>query len=178
LQAIRFDADKFTVAEAKEWLRKHGHKPILFEPAAETKENHAMNHSLPIGLFLRSDPGGIKIEGAAAVPAGEKPALRRFAMTAYTGGPMALAGWPHPVVVDLSGLALGKKSRPILMDHNTGRIVGTLMRSTWRTAPCPSPALSPCRGCGEGSDRGVRQRIPLAGVLGRGREKGRVRAGG
>lgn len=35
LQAIRFDAGKFTVEQAKAWLKKHDHKPILFEPATK-----------------------------------------------------------------------------------------------------------------------------------------------
>jgi HK97 family phage prohead protease len=35
VQAIRFDADKFTVAEAKEWLKKHDYKPIEFEEASK-----------------------------------------------------------------------------------------------------------------------------------------------
>lgn len=39
LQAIRFDKDKFTVAEAKKWLKDHDYKPILFEPAAEEEKN-------------------------------------------------------------------------------------------------------------------------------------------
>jgi hypothetical protein len=43
--------------------------------------------------------------------------LRRFTMTAYTGGAMQLAGWRYPVVVDLNGLALGRQRRPILLDH-------------------------------------------------------------
>jgi len=34
LQAIRFDAKKFTVKEAKDWLKKHNHKYIRFEPAS------------------------------------------------------------------------------------------------------------------------------------------------
>jgi len=76
---------------------------------------------VPSGLFIRGEPGAVKIEAAAE---GEGKSLRRFTMTAYTGGAMVLAGWPHPVVVDLVGLAVGKKSRPILMDHDTGRIVG------------------------------------------------------
>ena len=37
LQAIRFDAKKFTVAKAKQWLKDHDYKPILFEPAKEEK---------------------------------------------------------------------------------------------------------------------------------------------
>lgn len=50
--------------------------------------------------------------------------LRRFSMNAYTGGRLALANFYHPVVVDLSGLKVSAKSRPILRDHDTSRIVG------------------------------------------------------
>ena len=56
----------------------------------------------------------INIEAAAA----EQPEhVRRFSMTAYTGGAMVLAGWRYPVVVDLAGLTVGKQDRPILLDH-------------------------------------------------------------
>ena len=68
------------------------------------------------------------VEGGIEAAAGEAgvPALRRFSMTAYTGGAMMLAGWAHPVVVDLEGLQVagGTKSRPILKDHNRSLIVG------------------------------------------------------
>ena len=37
LQAIRFDADKFTVSEAKDWLADHDKECILFEPASGGK---------------------------------------------------------------------------------------------------------------------------------------------
>ena len=33
IQAIRFDIHKFSVAEAKAWLKKHNYHPISFEPA-------------------------------------------------------------------------------------------------------------------------------------------------
>ena len=49
---------------------------------------------------------------------------RRFGMVAYTGGTMRLAGWSHPVVVDLAGMRVSAKSRPILKDHNPSLIVG------------------------------------------------------
>lgn len=61
---------------------------------------------------------------AATDGGGDRPALRRFSMVAYTGGPMTLAAWPHPVVVDLSGLQVSARSRPILKDHNPSLIVG------------------------------------------------------
>jgi len=56
----------------------------------------------------------IEIEAAAAE---EPERLRRFSMVAYTGGPMVLAGWRYPVVVDLNGINIGKQRRPILLDH-------------------------------------------------------------
>lgn len=45
-------------------------------------------------------------------------------MLAYGGGKLALANFYHPVVVDLSGLKVSTKARPILRDHDTSRIVG------------------------------------------------------
>lgn len=62
---------------------------------------------------------------AAEPPAeGEAPKLRNFRMQAYNGGPMKLSGFHWPVVVDLAGLNIGAKSRPILRDHDSTKIVG------------------------------------------------------
>lgn len=41
IQAIRFDAEKFTEAEAKKWLDDHDFKAILFEPAAPLDEGRS-----------------------------------------------------------------------------------------------------------------------------------------
>lgn len=38
-QAIRFPKDKFTVAQAKKWLKDHKVKYILFEPATGVKKS-------------------------------------------------------------------------------------------------------------------------------------------
>jgi hypothetical protein len=77
--------------------------------------------TVPGGFYIRAEAGDVSLQAATAD--GGKT-LRRFNMTAYTGGAMALAGWPYPVVVDMAGLVIGKKSRPILMNHDTARIVG------------------------------------------------------
>ena len=77
--------------------------------------------TVPGGFYIRAEAGDVNLQAASN---DEGKTLRRFTMTAYTGGAMALAGWPYPVVVDLAGLTLGKKSRPILMNHDTARIVG------------------------------------------------------
>ncbi|MEM7577496.1 MAG: Mu-like prophage major head subunit gpT family protein [Planctomycetota bacterium] len=56
-----------------------------------------------------------EITAAASDPASANP--RRFSMTAYTGGPMTLAGWRFPVVVDLAGMDVGDSARPIFLGH-------------------------------------------------------------
>lgn len=53
-----------------------------------------------------------------------KPALPRFNMVAYTGGPMRIAGWRFPVVVDLAGLAIPSQQRPIRLGHDASLGVG------------------------------------------------------
>ena len=53
-----------------------------------------------------------------------KPALPRFSMVAYTGGPMRLAGWRHPVIVDLAGLKIPAQHRPIRLGHDASLGVG------------------------------------------------------
>jgi len=50
--------------------------------------------------------------------------LPRFRMVAYTGGPMRLAGWRYPVVVDLGGLAIPSQNRPIRFGHDASTGVG------------------------------------------------------
>jgi len=77
------------------------------------------------------------IEAAGETEGDEAPQLRRFAMTAYTGGKLNLPNFPFPVVVDLSGMRIPAKSRPILRDHSIQQIVGhtesiNINRSTLR----------------------------------------------
>lgn len=78
-------------------------------------------------LNLVCEPGAITIEAAdnnAALAADGKPQLPRFTMVAYTGAPMRLAGWRHPVVVDLEGLSIPSQNRPIRMGHDAMHGVG------------------------------------------------------
>lgn len=58
--------------------------------------------------------------------AGDSPesGLPRFRMLAYTGSPMRVAGWRHPVVVDLAGMSIPSQSRPIRFGHDASAGVG------------------------------------------------------
>lgn len=72
-------------------------------------------------LRWRTAQADLEILAAQADGQGDK--LRRFRMTAYTGSALRLAGWPAPVVLDLSGLKAAQQ-RPVLREHDVGRIVG------------------------------------------------------
>ncbi|GAA4446513.1 hypothetical protein [Novipirellula rosea] len=80
--------------------------------------------SVPSSLRIVCDDAATITLAAAETPEVGKPSLRKFSMTAYTGGAMRLGGWPYPVVVDLAGMRVTRKSRPILKDHDRGSIVG------------------------------------------------------
>jgi len=54
--------------------------------------------------------------------------LPRFRMVAYTGGLMQLAGFPHPVVVDLAGLEIPSQNLPVRLDHERRQGVGHTSR--------------------------------------------------
>ena len=83
-----------------------------------------MNSPLPteLNILAQSEVKLLNLQACSvefeAAPAdGNESTLRRFTMTAYTGGPMQLNGWRYPVVVDLQGMQMGKQRRPILLDH-------------------------------------------------------------
>jgi len=65
--------------------------------------------------------GTIQIEAAGD---GGAAALPRFQMVAYTGTPMRVGGWRHPVVIDLAGLSIPSQSRPIRFGHDALAGVG------------------------------------------------------
>ena len=88
------------------------------------KQSEVDAESVPSSLrFVCDDASSISLQAAEAAEEG-KPALRKFSMVAYTGGAMRLGGWPYPVVVDLAGMRVTRKSRPILKDHDRASIVG------------------------------------------------------
>ncbi len=88
------------------------------------KQSEVDAESVPSSLrIVCDDASSINLQAAETAEEG-KPALRKFSMVAYTGGAMRLGGWPYPVVVDLAGMRVTRKARPILKDHDRGSIVG------------------------------------------------------
>jgi len=71
-------------------------------------------------LTVEAADTGEKQSGGGGMP--------RFRMVAYTGGVMRITGFPHPVVVDLEGLAIERQDIPIRLDHNPRQGVGHTQR--------------------------------------------------
>lgn len=80
-----------------------------------------MTNKLPENIKLMSS-----IEFIEAVKSDDdkKAKCATFKMEAYTGAKMQLGYWPSPVVVDVAGISVSEKSRPILMNHDPLKIVG------------------------------------------------------
>ncbi|MBX3404561.1 MAG: hypothetical protein KF699_14210 [Phycisphaeraceae bacterium] len=77
----------------------------------------------PAGTSPLTLTGTAEITAIAAGADAEK-ALPRFKMLAYTGGAMRVAGWRHPVVLDLAGLSVPSQNRPIRFSHDPAAGVG------------------------------------------------------
>ena len=96
-----------------------------------SRKNHrrqASGHRLQAAAKAPASPvsfvsdGAVRIEAAAGE--GNAKKLPRFQMVAYTGGPMRVAGWFHPVVIDLAGLTIPSQSVPIRAGHDAAAGVG------------------------------------------------------
>ncbi len=77
----------------------------------------------PAMLDARSLPATLNLTATAVIDIdaaeGAQPAgLPRFRMVAYTGGPMRIAGWRYPVILDLAGMAIPSQARPIRFGHD------------------------------------------------------------
>ncbi len=80
----------------------------------------------PAGTSPLTLTGTAEITAIAAGAGGAdaERVLPRFKMLAYTGGAMRVAGWRHPVVLDLAGLAVPSQNRPIRFAHDPAAGVG------------------------------------------------------
>jgi len=79
------------------------------------------SHKLPEYLAFTCP---LKVEAASAPGNGDQKPVPTFQMVAYTGGLMRVTGFPHPVVVDLEGLAITRQDIPVRLDHNHRQGVG------------------------------------------------------
>ena len=63
LQALRFDAKRFTVSEAKSWLSEHDYKPIQFEAATGKSMDTTIDiKAINKEVLRREAPQGLRVE--------------------------------------------------------------------------------------------------------------------
>lgn len=63
----------------------------------------------------------VEIQAARSDQEGSLP---RFSIHGYTGNSMKLAGWRHPVILDIAGLRAERDNIPALRNHSDDRLVG------------------------------------------------------
>ena len=90
--------------------------PMFIAAAAD---NALRDDQKSVALTARAE-----IDLSAAAEADQTEPLPRFRMVAYTGEAMRLAGWRHPVVIDLAGLSVPSQNRPIRFGHDAQAGVG------------------------------------------------------
>jgi hypothetical protein len=123
-QAIRFDSSRWTVAEARAWLKKHGCKPIRFEPATGGKK--AVEHHLSQEEELPREVLCFAADFALG-DNGEKAKSAPVRIVAATPG-MAHHWFWGPFVRDMDGLLMHKERMPIDYLHDMKEIVGYFNR--------------------------------------------------
>jgi uncharacterized protein len=109
MQAIRFNADKFTVDEAHKWLAAHDIKPILFEPAAPAKNlSRNFNALSKFNFEIKTvDSEKYEVEGFASVYG-----------NVDLGGDIVEPG-AFKRTLD------HKATVPLLWNHDPGQVIGT-----------------------------------------------------
>lgn len=115
LQAIRFDADKFSTEEARRWLKVHDYKPIAFEEAEEKAEK-GLTYFVPLQKVIEARR---EVWGIAAV---EQPDMSGEIMDYEKSKPNFWA-WSK-----LVQKASGGKSYGNVRESHTSKAVGKVIK--------------------------------------------------
>ena len=92
---------------------------------------------MPMSKSIKTS-GPLNLQGTFTVQAqaedGQKPGNPKFALAAYNGGPMTVAGWKYPVVVDGQGVRCANPngSVPVYATHE--ETVANLLGQTGSTS--------------------------------------------
>ena len=68
IQAIRFDKNRYSVAESKKWLESHDFKPILFEEATEREAMEDNRAMVSVSVHIDTEDQADVIEAIANMP--------------------------------------------------------------------------------------------------------------
>lgn len=114
LQAIRFDADKYTADEARQWLEAHDYNPIAFEEAAKAEKG--LSYFIPLQKVIEAKK---EVWGIAAI---EQPDSSGEIMDYAKSKPHFWA-WSKRVQK-----ASGGKSYGNVRDSHTSKAIGKVIK--------------------------------------------------
>ena len=158
-----------------------GCRPLRPTNTTEEQDNAAETAQISMRPESYANPAGSSSRPLATERprVQDRPRLPRFSMVAYTGGPMRMAGWRYPVIVDLAGLAIPSQNRPIRFGHDMRPAASAIRtRSDRRRKTSGGRRRLPRHGRREGDRRLGPQRFSVAGVDRRQRRGVRVRQRG
>ncbi|RJR09987.1 hypothetical protein C4588_04160 [Candidatus Parcubacteria bacterium] len=112
LQAIRFDAKKFTAEEARSWLKEHEYEPLEFEEATAEK---SMHYFMPL---VKVDIAKREVWGIAAI---EEPDQSGEIMDYSRSKPHFIA-WSESIRKASKGKSLGN-----VRDSHTTKAIGKVI---------------------------------------------------
>ncbi|NDD68133.1 MAG: phage major capsid protein [Synechococcaceae bacterium WB9_4xC_028] len=134
LQAIRFDASRFTVAQAREWLDEHDYQPILFEPAADSMDQND-GRSLMDLRNLNSRPlrRSVAVDYVSAVRAEDTTTEESRTLEFSFSSEQPVDRWFGPEVLSHSDGAMDMSrlndGAPLLWNHDPDRVLGVIERA-------------------------------------------------
>lgn len=114
LQAIRFDAEKYTADEARQWLEAHDYNPIAFEEA--TKAEKGLSYFIPLQKVIEAKK---EVWGIAAI---EQPDSSGEILDYVKSKPHFWA-WSKRVQKASNGKSLGN-----VRDSHTSRAIGKVIK--------------------------------------------------
>jgi len=134
LQAIRFDASRFTVAEARQWLDDNDYQPILFEPAADSMDQND-GRSLMDLRNLNSRPlrRSVAVDYVSAVRAEDTTTEESRTLEFSFSSEQPVDRWFGPEVLSHSDGAMDMSrlndGAPLLWNHDPDRVLGVIERA-------------------------------------------------
>ena len=134
LQAIRFDASRFTVAEARQWLDDNDYEPILFEPAVDSmNENDGRSMMDLRNLNSRPLRRSVAVDYVSAVRQEDTTDEQSRTLEFSFSSEQPVDRWFGPEVLSHSDGAMDMSrlndGAPLLWNHDPDRVLGVIERA-------------------------------------------------
>ncbi len=135
VQAIRFEASRWTVAKAKAWLKAHAYKPISFEPATggeeEDKQMAAAKLAMNMGITAHSVNPQLFYRGSTIQPTAISETERTVDVSFSSEAGVQRWYGTEVLLHGVDNVDLGRLNSigACLLNHNPDQIVGPIVKA-------------------------------------------------